>query len=237
MDAKEGFFMTGTSKAILSMCVLLLAALVVYYGMTPPEATTDQSVNRPAKRPSMFGGDPEKKLLQLGIPPVAADVIRKPESVTISIEPTITDEVVVVETIIEQVQEESVHAEVPELSFTLYQVKEGETLGEIAIAELGSFNMWKEIASINNISNPRNIRPGRTLKMPKRKSTKTIAHFTTVQVPEGTMTHRVADGDTLSSIAGDYYGDVNKYDWIARANPSVDPNRLSIGTILVIPKR
>lgn len=228
--------MTGTSKAILSMCVLLLAALVVYYGMTPPEATIGQIGNHPPKRPSMFGGDPEKKLLQLGIPPVAADVMRKPDSVPTSMEPTDTHEAVIVETIVDEVQEESVPAEVPELSFTLYQVKEGETLGEIAIAELGSFLMWREIASINNISNPKNIMPGRTLKMPKKSMT-TLTHSAAVQVPEGTMTHRVADGDTLSSIAGDYYGDVNKYDWIARANPSVDPNRLSIGTILVIPKR
>jgi nucleoid-associated protein YgaU len=41
----------------------------------------------------------------------------------------------------------------------------------------------------------------------------------------------------MSSIAGDYYDDVNKYSVIAQANPNVDPARLQIGVLLVIPPR
>ena len=51
--------MSGTSKAVVSICVLLLASLVVYYGMAPPQQSTAQLVDNP--RPSMFGGDAEEK--------------------------------------------------------------------------------------------------------------------------------------------------------------------------------
>jgi len=44
--------MSGTNKAILSISVLLLAALVVYYGMTPPEST-----DLPVQKQLVFGGD------------------------------------------------------------------------------------------------------------------------------------------------------------------------------------
>ena len=55
--------MSGTNKAILSMSVLLIAALVVYYGMTPPPESTNGSLdllvqNQPKARLPVFGGDP-----------------------------------------------------------------------------------------------------------------------------------------------------------------------------------
>lgn len=50
-------------------------------------------------------------------------------------------------------------------------------------------------------------------------------------------THVVAKGDTLSSIARKYYGDSSKWKTIFNANRNriADPNRLTVGTKLIIP--
>jgi LysM repeat protein len=47
-----------------------------------------------------------------------------------------------------------------------YKVKAGDTLSEIAARELGSAKRWREIAKLNNIRDPRNIRKGQELRMP-----------------------------------------------------------------------
>jgi nucleoid-associated protein YgaU len=48
-------------------------------------------------------------------------------------------------------------------------------------------------------------------------------------------THKVVYGETLSSIAAEYYGNRGSYTKIAAANPGIDPNRLKVGTVLKIP--
>lgn len=47
--------------------------------------------------------------------------------------------------------------------------------------------------------------------------------------------HTVASGETMSSIAEKHYGDRNKWQLIAKANPLVDPANMKIGTKLTIP--
>ena len=79
--------------------------------------------------------------------------------------------------------------------------------------------------------------PGRTLRMPtaataRKQKTPLKPAISTVD----NDSHRVSEGETLSSIAGDYYNDVTKYQVIVNANPSVDPSRLRIGMVLIIPK-
>lgn len=48
-----------------------------------------------------------------------------------------------------------------------YTVRRGDTLTSIAARELGDSKRWKEIAKLNNIRNPRNLRVGQVLRMPK----------------------------------------------------------------------
>jgi len=242
------------------MCVLLLAALVVYYGMTPPEASQAGVQDLPSQRPSLFGGDPEEKMLALGFPPIATSM---PETVKVSVqpeeslfavsvprppvrpEPIVVVEPVVVEPVVEIVQ---IHTPEPiavlpkkvvvvEETYKIYIVKDGETLGEIASRELGSFQMWREIATTNNITDPSKIMPGRVLRMPSTKTAKPKkSKVAKASLPKGAKVHRVVNGDTMSSIAGEYYDDENKYGVIVNANPKVDPNRLKIGTVLTIPR-
>ncbi len=47
--------------------------------------------------------------------------------------------------------------------------------------------------------------------------------------------YTVRGGDTMSSIAAEWFGDESKWDLIAKANPLVDPNRLRIGQVLRLP--
>jgi nucleoid-associated protein YgaU len=49
-------------------------------------------------------------------------------------------------------------------------------------------------------------------------------------------THVVQAGDTLSSIAAEAYGSAAYYPHILRANPTVNPNNLKLGTTLILPK-
>ena len=74
--------MSGTNKAILSMSVLLIAALVVYYGMTPPESASGlvelPVQKQPKARAPVFGGDPVQKLADMGISPIATPTVPDP---------------------------------------------------------------------------------------------------------------------------------------------------------------
>ena len=53
----------------------------------------------------------------------------------------------------------------------------------------------------------------------------------------GPQRHTILSGETLSSIAGDFYGDGNRWPEIYRANREAipDANRLRAGTPIVIP--
>ena len=61
--------MSGTSKAVLSICVLLLAALVVYYGMAPatqPSITVGDIPSRTVNDVQLFGRDLDAAAAALG---------------------------------------------------------------------------------------------------------------------------------------------------------------------------
>ena len=101
---RRASLMSGTSKFVVSVCVLLLAALVVYYGITPPATTTAQQLTDvPIQRPSLFGGDAEEKLISLGFPPIAAEIVDK-QPVPIQTPEVVTETWPVVPSVIEPQQ-------------------------------------------------------------------------------------------------------------------------------------
>jgi len=51
----------------------------------------------------------------------------------------------------------------------------------------------------------------------------------------GNREHTVAKGETMSSIAANFYGDASKWTVISKANPLVDPEHMKIGMKLAIP--
>lgn len=236
--------MSGTNKAILSMSVLLIAALVVYYGMTPPESASGSIdvliQNQPKARIPVFGGDPVQKLAEMGIQPAATAIAPEPEVNKVAvwhpipIDPAPFNQGPVIE--IKEPKLVLLPAAVIEKTYKLYIVAEGETLGEIAQRELGSYRMWRKIVALNNINDPSRISPGDVLRMPARSVVPSMVPVFEPMKPLGTVIHTVVEGDTCSSIAGDYFGDINLFGKILDANPMVDPNRMKIGTQIVIPK-
>ncbi len=233
--------MSGTSKAVVSICVLLLAALVVYYGATPPESIDTGLVDLPEQRPSMFGGDPAEKLISMGIPMPAVELnikekIDLPMDLTpidpeASILPSLESPVVVTEP-----EPEPVEVEVKK--HRLVTVRDGETLSEIAKRELGSSLKWSAIAALNNIDDPGRIRAGRVLRLPIEESKVANDNSLSVTTSESLISdaiHIVESGDTFSSIAEKYYNNPNKYLLLLRANPLAEPNRLKVGMLIKIP--
>lgn len=53
--------------------------------------------------------------------------------------------------------------------------------------------------------------------------------------PDRTHSHALNNGETLSSLAGKYYGNSKRWRFIARKNGITDPRRLVAGSILTIP--
>ena len=64
-----------------------------------------------------------------------------------------------------------------------------------------------------------------------------VASPTTRQSSLAATDHRVAEGETFSSIALTYYGDSRYATRIAKANPKIDPRRLRPGTVVHLPER
>ncbi|MDZ4831936.1 MAG: LysM peptidoglycan-binding domain-containing protein [Phycisphaerae bacterium] len=70
---------------------------------------------------------------------------------------------------------------------------------------------------------------------PGPKPVTPLGPTTPTKLAAGETTHLVLEGETMSSIAEKYYGDKNKWQLIAKANPLIDPRGMKLGTKLVIP--
>lgn len=117
-----------------------------------------------------------------------------------------------------------------------YVVQSGDTLGEIAARELGSFDKWTEIAALNDNLDPKKLKKGQKLVLPAgaKSASKPKVNGTGSVAPGGEYV--VQKGDTLSGIAQKVLGKSGRWNEIAALNPSVDPNRLIVGARLRLPK-
>jgi len=61
------------------------------------------------------------------------------------------------------------------------------------------------------------------------------APVTPTAAPGTARTHAIQPGDTLSSIAASAYGSATAYTHILKANPTLNPNNLKIGTVITLP--
>jgi nucleoid-associated protein YgaU len=60
---------------------------------------------------------------------------------------------------------------------------------------------------------------------------------TSVPPPPAMVKYKVKPGETMSSIASDWFGTATKWSLIAEANPLVDPMRMRDGIILKLPPK
>lgn len=135
------------------------------------------------------------------------------------------------------------YQELPE-SLRIYVVLPGDTLTSIAARELGSASLAENIFLLNRdaIEDPDHLMAGVRIRLPVRETTEPVAE----PAPDAPVrrpvmglgrTHIVVRGDTLSSIAQQYYGTSSGWRFLFEANRTVvpNPNQLTVGMELSIP--
>jgi nucleoid-associated protein YgaU len=226
--------MTGTSKAALSICVLLLAALVLYYGMVPVDTQPSVVGDIPSRTTTdvhLFGRDLDAAAAALGIPAAIVKIAEEPATIE---NMAVSEKVVESEPVVVPISTKPVLATKEEV---LYNVVSGDTLGGIAQKLLGSSRHASKIASLNGIVDPRTIQLGRTLRIPSIDTPVAVAVAEPSPIPSNVTTHVIQSGETLSDIAEDYLGSPHQWLVLWNANKSriSNPDRLKVGVSIVIP--
>jgi len=117
-------------------------------------------------------------------------------------------------------------------------VKSGETLSSIAERTLGDAQAWRRIAQANPGIDPDALRIGQRLTIPA-DSARTPPAVVVSPNPSSRRTHRIVEGETLSSIAALHYGSARHWNRVFEANRAIlkdDPDRLPLEVVLVIPE-
>lgn len=90
--------------------------------------------------------------------------------------------------------------------------------------------------AVNTVGGPRPTTAGPTGTVPTSVPTGVSSPASApAAAPSGETTHTVASGETMSKIAKKYFGNENAWRAIAKANPTVDPTSMKVGTKLRIP--
>jgi LysM repeat protein len=131
----------------------------------------------------------------------------------------------------------------------------GESLSVIAEWYTGDVENWPSLAKANSKLDPDHIIIGTTVLIPKKllhtekpmtkEFVEAVANRHKNEKAQVAKTpprpshyyHRVKySGETLSIIAKWYTGDVEHWQALAKANPKLDPNRITVGDKIRIPK-
>lgn len=121
-----------------------------------------------------------------------------------------------------------------------YTVQKGDNLWSIAQSVLGDGFKFKDIAQLNNITNPSIISEGMILNLPKKVTGDILAEAAFTDVPSyvtntAIKTYSVQEGDNLWSIAADKLGNGDLWPLIAKENNLANPRIISAGDKLTIP--
>lgn len=106
--------------------------------------------------------------------------------------------------------------------YTVYTVKSGDTLSDIA-AKYGT--TYQKLAAYNGITNPNLIHVGQKIKIPEKGAAISNSHYTI---------YTVVSGDTLWDIATKFLGNGSRYKDIKKIN-ALNSDTLIIGQFLKIP--
>jgi nucleoid-associated protein YgaU len=131
--------------------------------------------------------------------------------------------------------------------FETYTVKQGETFETIAKARYGSSRLHTAIARANPMKDPRRLKPGDQIRLPKDPTNIQGKPAPSGPTPSGQPAsgtpnlteYLVVKGDTLSGIAQKVWGSSKDWQAIVEANRSLlpDENALRPGMKLRIPAK
>ncbi len=113
-------------------------------------------------------------------------------------------------------------------NYQTYIVREGDTLFLIAEKFYGDGNLMDKIAQANKLKDVNQIEKGQKLVIPKIEEKKEQKSENEIYI--------VQPGDSLSSIAQKFYGDLYQWPKIAQANNLQNPEAIEVGMRLVIPR-
>jgi nucleoid-associated protein YgaU len=124
-----------------------------------------------------------------------------------------------------------------------YTVRAGDTLSEIAQRTLGSSRRWPDIVEANPGLDPSKLHVGKSIRIPGARAASTPATQTAnapapARTAAGTVaakTWKVGKGENLWRIAQRARGDGKRWQEIVAQNPGLDPDRLVLGQVLVLP--
>ncbi|MFM8783709.1 MAG: LysM peptidoglycan-binding domain-containing protein [Phycisphaerales bacterium] len=122
-----------------------------------------------------------------------------------------------------------------------YVIKSGDTLEQIARAQLGDGQKWRQIASANPGINPNNLKVGQSITIPEGgvEAPRAAGSVGTATPVEGNA-YTVQKGDTLVALSRKFYGGDGEWKRILEANRSLlkgDPASLKPGMKLTIPAK
>ncbi|MDG1838587.1 MAG: LysM peptidoglycan-binding domain-containing protein [Phycisphaerales bacterium] len=257
--------MTTGGKFILLAAVAAVVLLIVFYGGGPVPASASvetakappaiatapnpivgkMTINTPTSSPTIRS--PEKPLTMSRVAEVSqplaqavdqAAVVEMGKNVPASVLPTKINSMPQRSTTTGRLLQPKVPVRPPAPSArpTRVTIRSGDTLTSIAARTLGNGNKWQQLLDANPKIDPRSLRVGGTLRIPTITPSRPVARVATPSLPG--RRHRVGEGDTLSSIAIDYYGDSQRWSEIFEANRAAlggDPNRLVLDVVLVVP--
>ena len=131
----------------------------------------------------------------------------------------------------------------PQPSLQKYVVQAGDTLSEIAQAQLGSSKRWREIIELNPGVDSAHLHVGQRLELPGKSTVAQRSDSRTqprreqrpIQGASKAGQYVVQPGDTLSGIAQAELGSARRWKSIVDANPGLDPQRLVVGQSLRLP--
>ncbi|MDE0960744.1 MAG: LysM peptidoglycan-binding domain-containing protein [Planctomycetota bacterium] len=114
-----------------------------------------------------------------------------------------------------------------------WTIRHGDSFWKIARDVLGSLDHYQQLIEANRSIDPDRLQVGQVISLPPMGAEATVGS----SPPEASREHRVATGETLATIARDYYGvaDWNRL-FDANRDRISNPDRLEIGTVIRIPQ-
>lgn len=121
----------------------------------------------------------------------------------------------------------------------IYVIKEGDTLKSIAKQYYGDSARERTIADLNFIEKTSAVKVGEEIIVDVKPLGKAIVpkphKSNSAGAGNDSRTYEIQTGDTLAGIAKMFYGRTSKVSLIMKANPGLDPQRLRVGTKIILP--